>query len=359
MRQREEVQEVLRRERVGRSGRKDARCGRNVPRSGRKDASSGAPAEAGPAGSPEAPGAESAWSSGLASAYTNWLRQLSAVESKSPHTVRAYGDDVRGALDRMAGTCDAPMTPLELDEPRVRAWLSFLHTSGQAPRSVNRRLAALRSFLRYLRKRGWMRADPTAELEGPRTGRRLPRFVPEEELVQLLDAPFEDSARGRRDRAILELFYGTGMRLSELVALDREDIDLRQGQVRVMGKGRKERIVLFGSKARAALSAHLEALRAEGAPAAGPLFPGRAGRLHPRTVESIVARHLRKIGRAGGRSPHALRHSFATHMLDRGADIRAIQELLGHARLGTTQIYTHVSIETLRKAFDEAHPRAR
>jgi integrase/recombinase XerC len=183
--------------------------------------------------------------------------------------------------------------------------------------------------------------------------------VPEEELARLLDGPWGGSLRDLRDHAILELFYGTGIRLSELVGLDRDAVDLRRRSARVMGKGAKERIVVFGAQGAAALAAYLEALRREGAPAAGPLFPGRRGRITPRAVQRIVRRRLAGVGRAGGRSPHALRHSFATHMLDRGADIRVIQELLGHASLSTTQIYTHVSIETLRKAFDEAHPRAR
>jgi integrase/recombinase XerC len=149
------------------------------------------------------------------------------------------------------------------------------------------------------------------------------------------------------------------MRLSELVGLKREDIDLRRRTVRVLGKGNKERLLVFGEKTGGAVRAHLEELRGRQLPANGPLFPGRAGTLSPRTVQRVVARHLGRLVRAGGHHPHVLRHSFATHMLDRGADIRAIQELLGHASLGTTQIYTHVSIETLRREFSKAHPRAK
>jgi integrase/recombinase XerC len=301
----------------------------------------------------------SSLSAGIQSAYGNWLRQLEAVEEKSPHTVKAYGADVRMALERIASTLSSPLNPQDLDPPRVRAYLSFMGAGGQSARSINRRLAALRSFLRYLRTRQWIADDPTVALAAPREGKRLPRFVPEEELVQLLDGAWEDSLRGARDRAILELFYATGMRLSELVGLKREDLDLRQMTVRVLGKGRKERMVVFGDAARRALSQHLEALRGQQAPAAGPLFPGRKGALSPRTVQRIVTGHLGRLSRAGGHSPHALRHSFATHMLDRGADLRAIQELLGHSSLSTTQIYTHVSIETMRKVFDDAHPRAR
>lgn len=314
------------------------------------------------------------WSRGLRSAYANWLRQLESVEGKSPHTVSAYRSDVGAALNRMAGALPRESRPAEalpeesaavglepsdIDPARVRAYVAFLGAGGQSPRSINRKIASLRSFLRYLRMRSWIENDPTRDLPRPREGRRLPRFVPEEELLSLLDGQWEDSATARRDRAILELFYGTGIRLSELVGLDRESIDLRRGTARVLGKGRKERVVVFGEKTRLALEAHLDSLRREGAPSSGPLFPARTGRLCARSVERIVAHHLGRLSRSGGHSPHALRHSFATHMLDRGADIRAIQELLGHASLSTTQIYTHVSIETLRKAFDEAHPRAR
>jgi integrase/recombinase XerC len=300
------------------------------------------------------------WSDGLRAAWENWVRSLEALEGKSPHTVRAYADDTRDALDRLAGAAGHPLQPRDLDEAGVKAWLAFQNARNDAPRSINRRLAALRSFLRYLERRGWLESDPTAAIRGPRQGRRLPRFLPEEELVRLLDDSWEDSPRGRRDHAVLELLYATGMRLSELTGLRREALDLRRGAVRVLGKGRRERIVLFGDKARAAMERHLATLRENGVPAGGPLFPGPSGRpLSPRTVQRIADRHLRRMGRAGGHSPHALRHTFATHMLDHGADIRAIQELLGHASLSTTQVYTHVSIETLRKGFDAAHPRAR
>jgi integrase/recombinase XerC len=298
------------------------------------------------------------WSRSLQSTYQNWVRQLAAVEEKSPHTVDAYSADVRFALDRIASTREGELEPTGIDEAGLRAVVALLNARGQAPRSVGRRIAAFRSFVRYLRKRGWLETDPGAQLGSPRAGRRLPRFLPEENLTRLLDGPWEESPEGRRDHAILELFYATGIRLSELVGLDREDVDLRQRTLRVLGKGRKERVVVFGEQAAAALAAHLGEGSGRGL-GATPLFAGRSGRISNRTVERIVGRHLGRLGRAGGHSPHVLRHSFATHMLDRGADLRAIQELLGHAGLGTTQIYTHVSIETLRRGFDAAHPRAR
>lgn len=304
-----------------------------------------------------------AWTPGLTSAYENWRRQLAAVEGRSPHTVSAYGDDARGALDRIAATVDRPLAPEDLTRERIRAWLSFLGVAGKAPRTVQRRLSGMRSFLRYLFRRGWLPGDPSRELGSPKSPRRLPRQVPEEELCRLLDGPWPATERGCRDHAILELFYATGMRLSELVGLNRDSIDLRARTARVMGKGRKERLLVFGESAARAVEAYLVELRAVGASPRGPLFRGRRGterpRLSARTVERIVQRHLGTIARAGGHSPHALRHSFATHMLDRGADLRSLQELLGHTSLQTTEIYTHVSIETLRRAFDASHPRAR
>ena len=351
MRQRQEIQEVLRGESLaGDDGALGVGEGVRAADPAAPGADAGAPSAV--------PGPR--WSDGLRAAWENWVRSLEAIEEKSPHTVRAYADDTRGALDRLSKAVGRALEARDLDEGAVKAWLSFQNARGDAPRSVNRRLAALRSFLRYLERRGWIETDPTAAIRGPRQGRRLPRFLPEEELARLLDGAWEDSPRGHRDHAILELLYATGMRLSEMTGLQRDALDLRRGTVRVLGKGRKERVVLFGDKARAALQSHLAVLRASGAPAAGPLFPGPSGRpLSPRTVQRITDRHLRRMGRAGGHSPHALRHTFATHLLDHGADIRAIQELLGHASLATTQVYTHVSIETLRKGFDAAHPRAR
>jgi integrase/recombinase XerC len=284
----------------------------------------------------------------------NWSeRQLLRVEAKSPHTVAAYASDLRQFLawaeKRGKGGLDAWSLPV------LRAYMSVLSTRGIQPRSVIRKVAALRSFGRYLHRRNLIPADPSVLLVLPRAGSRLPRFIPESEIASLLDGPWPDDPRSIRDRAILELLYATGIRLSELVGLDREDVDLAGGSVRVLGKGRKERIACFGPPAAAALRAHMAAT-----PGQRPLFCGPSGkRLAHRSVQRRVRLHLGRLARAGGASPHALRHSFATHLLDRGADIRMIQELLGHAGLGTTQVYTHVSIEALRDAVDRFHPRGR
>lgn len=288
-----------------------------------------------------------------------WLRQLGAVEGRSPHTVDNYGRDLHALLAETAVEYDRPTRLRDLDATRLRVHVLRMNRAGLSPRTVQRHVAALRSFFAFLVRSGRLSADPSAALVAPRAPRSLPRFVPEEEMETLLDGAWPEGEGATRDRAVLELFYATGMRLSELVGLHREDLDLRRLTVRVRGKGNKERVLVFGEKARGALEAHLAELRKGGVALQGPLFPGRKGPLSPRTVQRIVARHLGRLVRAGGRHPHVLRHSFATHMLDRGADIRAIQELLGHSSLGTTQIYTHVSIETLRREFAAAHPRAR
>lgn len=313
----------------------------------------------------------------LEAALKNWEQQLRSVEGKSEHTLSAYHGDVSAFLKRLSRSTATPTTTptttatttasttargavdlSSITRDAVRGHLGVLQTAGQSARSQQRHLAGLRSFFRYLIKRGLLAADPTAGIASPKVGSRLPKLVAEDELTRLLDHAWEDSPEAARDRAILELLYGTGMRLSELVGLDRAAVDVKRRNVRVLGKGNKERLLLFGPKAQEALEAHLTESRALGATADGPLFPGRRGRLSGRTVQRIVARRLGQVARAGGHSPHVLRHSFATHMLDHGADLRSIQELLGHSSLQTTQVYTHVSIETLRRAFEEAHPRA-
>ncbi|MCB9462849.1 MAG: tyrosine recombinase XerC [Candidatus Eisenbacteria bacterium] len=295
----------------------------------------------------------------LEALHERWLRQLRAVEGRSPHTVAAYGRDLVALFAETSLEYDRPTRMEDLDESRLRVHLLRLNRAGFSPRTVQRRIASFRSFFAFAKKGGHTESDPSANLIAPKAGRTLPRFVPEDEITSLLDGEWPKGRTGARDRAILELFYATGMRLSELVALQREDIDFRRQTVRVLGKGNKERVLVFGDKAREAIEAHLDELRRDRVPTSGPLFPGRNGAISARTVQRIVGRHLGRLVRAGGRNPHVLRHSFATHMLDRGADIRAIQELLGHASLGTTQIYTHVSIETLRREFSKAHPRAK
>lgn len=245
-----------------------------------------------------------------------------------------------------------------------RLWLAAQQAAGARPRTLARRRSALRRFSRFLNREQLLGDDPGQRLPAPPAGRPLPQALAAERLQAILDRGWEGDAAGLRDRAICELLYGAGLRLAELVALDLADVDLRHRWLRVQGKGARERTVCFGTAAARALAA-FQPVRASwprpgggGAAAPAALFLNRrGGRLSARSVQRIVARRLADplLGRV---HPHALRHSFATHMLDGGADLRAIQALLGHRSLDTTQIYTHVSTAALRAAFDRAHPRA-
>ena len=244
---------------------------------------------------------------------------------------------------------------------------------GQARSSAARRLAAIRSFGRWLRREEHVERDPGALMATPKQDRKLPARLEEPEMARLIEAPDGSTPLGRRDRAILELFYASGLRLAELAGLGLEDIDLGNRRVRVLGKGGKERIVPFTRAAAAALRAWLPdrgalarrddgaapASRSRGRAAAEPLFVNyRGGRLSTRSVDRLVRRHAAAAGTRRGISPHALRHSFATHLLERGADLRAIQEMLGHARISTTQRYTHVSAAQLLSVYKKTHPKA-
>ena len=244
---------------------------------------------------------------------------------------------------------------------------------GQARSSAARRLAAIRSFGRWLRREEHVERDPGALMATPKQDRKLPARLEEPEMARLIEAPDGSTPLGRRDRAILELFYASGLRLAELAGLGLEDIDLGNRRLRVLGKGGKERIVPFTRAAAAALRAWLPdrgdlargdggaaaARRPRGRAAAEPLFVNyRGGRLSTRSVDRLVRRHAAAAGTRRGISPHALRHSFATHLLERGADLRAIQEMLGHARISTTQRYTHVSAAQLLSVYKKTHPKA-
>jgi integrase/recombinase XerC len=287
-------------------------------------------------------------------AIDQFLRYLAVERGASRHTVRGYRADLadcsRFLASRRLGSV------LHADARMLRTYLANLHERGLARTSMARRLATLRSFYRFLMRRGHARANPARELATPRLPKQLPSYLPIDESEALLRAPFPATAAGSRDRAVVELLYATGVRVSELAGLDVADVDSREGLMRVMGKGGKERMVPVGRKALDALRAYL-GVRPE---RAGPLFLNdRGGRLTVRSVHRIVRARARAAGLHRRVSPHTLRHSFATHLLDAGADLRLIQELLGHARLGTTQKYTHVSTDRLMKVFDAAHPRAR
>ena len=282
-----------------------------------------------------------------------FLRHLAVERNASAHTLRSYRSDLtdfqRFLADRgIAGVAAA-------DSRAVRAWLADLHARGLDPASIGRKLAALRSCGRFLVRRGVIERNHAREVRGPRPPRKLVSFLPIDEATQLVEGRAVAGASRPRDVAILELLYASGLRVSELSGLDLDALDRTDRAVRVLGKGRKERIVPYGDKAALALDAWL----AERGPQPGPVFMSTRGRrLGVRSVYTIVRRSARAAGITRPVSPHTLRHTFATHLLDRGADLRMIQELLGHSRLSTTQRYTHVASDQLMKTYDRAHPRA-
>ena len=282
-----------------------------------------------------------------------FLEYLAVERGASPHTVRGYAGDLRefSAFLRRAGD----LGPAAIDMRSVRAYLASLHQRGLAKSSIGRKLASVRSCLRFLARRGVIEQNPARLVRSPRPPRRLPSFLPKDESKQLLDRAHGPSASGCRDHALLELLYATGIRVAECCGLDGTDVDRSHGTVRVLGKGDKERVVPVGEVALQAIDAYLAA---RGRPD-GPLFTNtRGGRLTTRSAQRIVGRQARLSGTSRRVTPHTLRHTFATHMLGEGADLRLIQELLGHERLSTTQRYTHVSPEHLMKVYDAAHPRA-
>ena len=304
----------------------------------------------------------------------SFLDYLRLNRNVSRHTARAYEGDLAQFLAFADGRLGRAVRPDDLDHRLVRAFLGELYARGRARASSARKLAAIRSFCRYLRREGDLDHDPGALVSTPKLDRKMPAHLDLDEIGVLLAAPDAGSPLGRRDRAILELLYASGLRLSELVGLDVEDVNLSGRLVRVLGKGGKERIVPFNRSTAGAIRGYLPDRRmlmarapASGLPTAArprarrhdPLFVNyRGGRLTGRSVDRIVRRYVAQSSARLGISPHALRHSFATHLLERGADLRSIQELLGHARVTTTQRYTHVSAAQITQLYRRTHPRA-
>jgi integrase/recombinase XerC len=311
----------------------------------------------------------------------SFLAYLKLNRHVSPHTVRAYDSDVTQYLAWLAAATGKKMSalaPEDLDLDSVRAHISELNKAGKARSSVARKLSALKTFVKYLRREDVIEHDPTAAAVAPKRDHTIPVHLSEPEVTRLIETPDDGDPLGRRDRAILELFYASGLRLSELVAVDLEDLDLNGRMVRVMGKGGKERLVPFNQSTATAIRSWMKdragiltgrqpkpvpPKRPKGAKAdrtpADPLFINYRGtRLTGRSVDRLLRRYVAQCSTRMGISPHALRHSFATHLLQRGADLRAIQELLGHARLSTTQRYTHVNAAQLIEVYRKSHPRA-
>lgn len=314
-----------------------------------------------------------------------FVEHLRLNRNASAHTVLAYQRDLTQLIEFTAvhlGKALDRLTPGDLDRGVVRAYMAELYRKGQSRSSVARKLSSLRTFVRFLRREGWINDDPVVLAPSPRRDRKVPAHLSMDEMTRLLDAPDGSTGLGRRDRAILELFYASGLRLSELVGLDVEDVNLQARIVRVSGKGGKERLVPFNTSAQTAMRvwyADRARLRAPHAPPARRAGQGRVGvgrsksggdgdplfvnargtRLTGRSVQRLVARYVSGCSTRFGISPHALRHSFASHLLQRGADLRAIQELLGHVQLSTTQRYTHINAAQLLEVYRKAHPRAK
>ena len=303
-----------------------------------------------------------------------FLEHLGEERNYSPHTLRAYRGDLErfvtflaeDFLDRPA----AELRPADVDPLAVRSFLAALHRAGAGRRSQGRALSAVRSLFRFACREGVMPANPAAGVPTPKAPRELPRHLRPGEVEDLVEAPAaearDDAALALRDRALLEVLYATGLRVSELVSLDWRDLDLSARVLRVMGTGGKERMGPFGRQAAAALAAWLgawdEVRGRDGSadPEVEPVFlHHRGGRLSDRSVRRVLDRYVDRAALAAGVHPHTLRHTFATHLLEGGADLRAIQELLGHSSLATTQRYTHVEIERLLTVYRQAHPRAR
>jgi integrase/recombinase XerC len=316
----------------------------------------------------------------LRAQLTAFLKHLTLNRNASAHTAAAYESDMTQFLEFAAQYHGNPnLEPGNLELGTIRAFMAELYRQGHARTSVARKLSALRAFGRYLRREGLIDIDPATLAATPKRERKVPAHLSIGEMERLLDVPDVSEPLGCRDRAILELFYASGLRLSELVGLDLDDVNLRARMVRVMGKGAKERLVPFNSATEASLRAWLAKralLRANTESARGPkpearsprsraqsrepLFLNfRGARLTGRSVQRLVARYVSLCSTRFGISPHALRHSFATHLLERGADLRAIQELLGHVQLSTTQRYTHVNAAQLLAVYRKSHPRAK
>ncbi|GAB3272049.1 tyrosine recombinase XerC [Microbacterium lacusdiani] len=298
----------------------------------------------------------------LTRAIEAFAAHLSTVRRLSPATVRAYRNDLR---DLQATIGDLELRDVDLEH--LREWLWQATKRGDERSTLARRTSSARAFFRWAHEEELVPADPSLRLVAPKRGRTLPHVAAAEALGGVLDRLGQAAAEGDpvalRDHALLELLYGSGIRVSELCRLDVDDLDLDRATARVLGKGSRERVVPFGAPAQRALGAYLirgrPALAARGAGAGPAVFLGvRGGRMGPRAVYDLVTREVGPVVGSSAVGPHTLRHSAATHLLDGGADLRAVQELLGHASLGTTQIYTHVSSERLAAAYRLAHPRA-
>ncbi len=295
-----------------------------------------------------------------------FLQHLKYERNVSPHTLRNYASDLEQFRDYLLAIEKREDIPVaEIDRLTIREWMSELH-DGHKKTSIARKLASLRTFFQFLVREGKLETNPAKQVATPKIERKLPNHLSMEDAVRFIETPDVNTDLGRRDRAILEFLYATGIRVGELVGIDVRDVDLRERMVRVTGKRKKERIVPFGEPAAQAVMLYLQETRERfllNAPIAerdpNALFLNYQGtRITTRSVGRMIDKYIKQCADIHSISPHSLRHTFATHLLDSGADLRDIQELLGHARLSTTQIYTQVSMEKMIEVYDKAHPKA-
>ena len=296
----------------------------------------------------------------------SFLEALSAEKGFSPNTCRAYRNDLEQFLAYLRDSASGlpksgeKVDVRDVDDMAIRSYLGFLYKKNQKS-TIARKLSALRSFFRFLVKRGVISTNPAETVLTPKRGRPVPNYLSVDEIFRLLDGMKGESVLASRNRAILESLYSTGVRVAELAGMDVGDVDFDRGFVRVIGKGNKERLAPVGKEALACIRAYLDRrgeATGSGIQGSEPLFlNSRRGRLSTRSIARLLEQVVRQLGLLRPISPHGLRHTFATHMLDAGADLRVVQELLGHASLTTTQRYTHVSIDRLMEVYDKAHPR--
>jgi len=278
---------------------------------------------------------------------------LKGEQGVSPHTLRAYTKD----LNEFAAFLN--QEPKDIDHLDIRSYIASLHHKNLKKTSISRKLATIRSYFKYLHREGYVKKNPAKLVSSPKVPKPLPKFLDIDETFSLMDSPKGETFIPTRDKAFLELLYSSGLRVAELTSLDVVDLDIKESLVRVKGKGRKERIVPIGSKAMEAIQNYLPERISLKKKSPALFLNNRGGRLTQRSVRRILVAYSRMINLKGAISPHTLRHTFATHLLHEGADLRSIQELLGHSSLSTTQKYTHVDIRHLTEVYDKAHPMAR
>ncbi|NGP88077.1 tyrosine recombinase XerC [Fodinibius halophilus] len=300
-------------------------------------------------------------------AIDKYLRYLKIERNASPHTITSYKNDLTQFLNFCGVHFEAApeqLSPDQVERITIRLWLGELSERGLAKSSIARKVAAIRSFFKYCFKRGIVLQNPAHLLVVPKKDTPLPKTASAEDIDRMMELAEGDTPRSAQNRALLELLYGTGLRLSELVNLDIKDINMKLNQLKVLGKGAKQRIVPFGKQAKKWLVKHLNTKdelygeRTDGDARRAVFIAASGQRMYDRAVQRIVKDFLQRASEVTQKSPHVLRHSFATHLLDQGADIRVIKELLGHANLAATQVYTHTSVERLKNVYKQAHPRA-